>query len=582
MSVRWKNRMISLWAILLLLMTGSVLGALDASLDRQVISETETVELTLAFEGQSSSRPDTSPLESDFDILASSGSNQLTITNGRTSARTLWTLVLSPKRQGELEIPPLEIDGQLSQRLTLKVDPASAVAVDEQADVFIESELLTESPYVQAQLLLKVKLFHAVDISQGTLSEPTAAQTLVQRLGKDRQFISYRGERRYQVFERLYALFPQASGELEIAAPVFDGQVPDHNRQRSRSGRIFGNDPFGNLFPTTRQVRVRGKPLTVEVRPQPAAARGDYWLPAAAVELTESWSQEDDSLRVGDPLTRSLSLKAVGLTAAQLPDLATKAPPGVSSYPDKAELINDTEDQRGVVGTRLQKVAYIPTQPGLLELPEVVVEWWDTENDRLQRHTLPARRLQVMPSASTQAVTSTPPAAAPTVIAVPPPPAIASEVSPVWTGHLAWPVATVLFALTWLITLLLWLRARSRLRGKAVETVQSPVEANHSAARSRLKQACRQNDPVAARTALIEWADARWPGLEPRGLEVVAGMFDGEGTRTLILQLDRHLYRGEADPWEGSALWSAVKKGAARDAAGEQPKAGPLPPLYPL
>ena len=216
MSVRWKNRMISLWAILLLLMTGSVLGALDASLDRQVISETETVELTLAFEGQSSSRPDTSPLESDFDILASSGSNQLTITNGRTSARTLWTLVLSPKRQGELEIPPLEIDGQLSQRLTLKVDPASAVAVDEQADVFIESELLTESPYVQAQLLLKVKLFHAVDISQGTLSEPTAAQTLVQRLGKDRQFISYRGERRYQVFERLYALLENEPVDIAI------------------------------------------------------------------------------------------------------------------------------------------------------------------------------------------------------------------------------------------------------------------------------------------------------------------------------------------------------------------------------
>ncbi len=348
------------------------------------------------------------------------------------------------------------VGAQKSPPLKLRVERASAPTVDESADIFIESEVVPESPYVQAQLLLRVQLFHAVEISKGSLSDPAAEQVLLRRIGKDRQFTSYKGERKYQVIERLYALFPQSSGELEIAAPVFDGQVPDYRRQRSRSGRIFGNDPFGNLFPTTRQVRVRGKTLALEVRPRPVAAVGGYWLPATKVDLSEEWSNDGESIRVGDPLTRTLTLTAQGLTAAQLPELTQRSPAGVNTYPDKAELTTEDDGKKSVIGHRLQKIAYIPTTPGLLELPEVVVEWWNTENDRLERRVLPARRLQVLPGAVTTKPAATKPSTPPLPTSVAAPPQVAEFAD---TAGQLWPLIAAGFALAWLVTLWLWWRA---------------------------------------------------------------------------------------------------------------------------
>ncbi|MES9901424.1 MAG: BatD family protein, partial [Sedimenticola sp.] len=165
--------------LLLLLLPVVASAAVEASLDRQMIREGETVQLTIEVEGQSNSQPDTTPLERDFDLLGTSSNSRLSIVNGRADARTTWTIVLSPKRMGELEIPPLVVGAQQSPPLKLQVERASAPTVDESADIFIESEIVPESPYVQAQLLLRVQLFHAVEISKGSLSDPAAEQVLL-------------------------------------------------------------------------------------------------------------------------------------------------------------------------------------------------------------------------------------------------------------------------------------------------------------------------------------------------------------------------------------------------------------------
>ncbi|MES9855109.1 MAG: BatD family protein [Sedimenticola sp.] len=574
---RW--RLITSLFLMLMLLLGNAHAAVNASLDRQLIREGETVQLTLEVAGQGGSQPDTSPLERDFELLGTSSSSHLSIVNGRADSRTTWTLTLSPKRTGELTIPPLTMGAHTTPALKLKVEVASAPSADEQPDIFIESQALPENPYVQAQLLLRVRLFHAVNINQGTLSDPEVEHALIQRIGKDRRFKTYKGGRQYQMVERLYALFPQSSGQLEIAAPVFNGQVPDRSRQRSRSGRVFGNDPFSSLFSTTKQVRVRGKILTVAVRPQPVAAGGKHWLPSTEVQLSEEWSEAGDKLRVGDPLTRTVTLTARGLTAAQLPDLAQAAADGFSSYPDKPELTTDAEGEQGVIGKRLQHIAYIPTRPGLLELPEVVVEWWNTESDRLERLVLPRRRLQVMPAAGAeverpapieQSATLTPP---PAIAA--PPTGVSTATTIVAPGY--WPWIAAAFALAWLITLLLWWRSRV---STPPSTESDKGEMPDSAtARNRFKTACQRNDSTAARATLIAWAAAEWPEAPPSGLDGVAEHFDTEETQELILQLDRHLYR-EGSDWEGARLLAAVKKLPVINAH-VKGDSGKLPPLYP-
>ena len=80
---------------------------LQAWLDRTRVAEGETVRLTLEAQGQVSGRPETAPLEQDFEVLGMSTGSRLNIVNGRTDARTTWTLTLSPRRSGTLTVPSL-------------------------------------------------------------------------------------------------------------------------------------------------------------------------------------------------------------------------------------------------------------------------------------------------------------------------------------------------------------------------------------------------------------------------------------------------------------------------------------------
>src|SRR5689334_22814341 len=77
-------------------------AALRAWVDNPQVAPGETVRLTLAHDGQTTSRPDLGPLKQDFDIVGSSTSSQVQIVNGNVSSTTQLELSLSPKHGGPL------------------------------------------------------------------------------------------------------------------------------------------------------------------------------------------------------------------------------------------------------------------------------------------------------------------------------------------------------------------------------------------------------------------------------------------------------------------------------------------------
>src|SRR3546814_6457252 len=99
------------------------------------------------------------------------------------------------------------------------------------------------------------------------------------------------------------------------------------------------------MLGSTRPIRLHGKPIELEVRPRPAAAKGSDWLPARSLTLEHSLSADPATLHAGDPLTLHLHLRAAGLSGTQLPDLGSKLrlPDGVKTYPDQAKLDNSVE-----------------------------------------------------------------------------------------------------------------------------------------------------------------------------------------------------------------------------------------------
>ena len=80
--------------------------------------------------------------------------------------------------------------------------------------------------------------------------------------------------------------------------------------------------------------------MTVKVKPAPNNLKDKCWLPSRKVSLTEQWSNSKNKVEVGTPITRTLTLSAVGLMALQLPPLTTTNGQDYNSYSGQAKTEN--------------------------------------------------------------------------------------------------------------------------------------------------------------------------------------------------------------------------------------------------
>ncbi len=583
--------------IFLLLLFSLLLGAarisqataLDAWLDRSRVGEGDSVQLTLEAQGQVAGEPDTAPLQRDFDLLGMSTGSSLSIVNGHSDARTRWVLTLSPKHTGEIEIPALRVGAAESAPLQLQVSRAPLPSAAGGADVFIETTLKPDQPYVQQQVIYSVRLLHAVPIDSGQLSEPKPDNVLVRRLGEDREYATTRNGRHYQVLERRYALFAQASGSLKLPAPVFSGEIAasqatggaDPWQRLFGKGSWFGRNPLGGMLTPTKRVRIRGQSSQLQVRARPDQADAAQWLPAQNLTLQAHWQPQNAQVAAGEPLTLVLDVTAQGLTGGQLPDLAPASAEGFKVYPDQAQRTTEGGTE-GVSGKLEQKIAFIPQRAGDLRLPEVRVNWWDTQADAPRVARVPARRVHVsaaakpaLPAGAT--AEAAPGAARPAPKPLPMP--VAASGRPSWGAAGLWPWVSALLAVSWVGTLLsLWSRRRQGPRRSPTPAANAPRQDTAAAARKRFLVACQANDAGGARRALLQWAAAHWPQDPPAGLEALARRLPEPTLQALLRQLDSALYK-DASHWDGQTLARCLSR--LPPPAQATPYAGGLAPLYP-
>ncbi len=612
MSVSKKTRMG--WAVALAALVAGVTSVasaaeLESRLDRHRVVLGETVELQLRLrDGVVAS--DITLLEADFAVVDVQRSSRTQIINGRRDDSIDWRLTLAPMRSGELSVPSLRAGDAASQRIALEVlEPGAHIDREELAGssppVLIETEVDDASPYVQGKLGLTVRVWMDERVLSGSLSEPSVDGAAVQRTGEDRRYDGVRNGRPYQVVERQYAIFPQRSGELVIPPVVFDGRARSEDRRTRRAdpfGSMFGDSFFGD-FPGGsgplgsgvieemfggggRSVRTLSSAVSVDVKPRPDGAGDGWWLPARDVEIVEQWDDAQPVFRVGEPVNRSVAIRATGLSGAQLPPLTLPEIDGMKQYREPA--VDDTATRGDeVISIRLQKAALVPTQPGTVTLPAIEIEWWDTAQDRSRTAVLPARRVEVL-AAPGQVATASPPGApssgtppagnsgSPAAV-----PAVADDVDRLVRWIAATSVALGLVG----AASFAWVRRRSRGRARvalspqAAGAVAAPT-ASLQDAEARLRAACDQGDAGAALSALRVIGRIRWPLAAPAGAAGWGARVDSAPLEGAIIDAERARYAAGAAGWEGRALWQSYRAAAARKAPRSRP-AAVLPDLYP-
>jgi hypothetical protein len=399
------------WWILLLVLLAPFAHAADvhAFLDRTHVSLGDTVTLNIQSDGNLDT-PDLSSLQRDFQVLGTSRSSSMQIVNGKTTSTSQLGIALKPLHTGTLTIPSLDVGGARTRPLTLQVGAAPSGGTGKVGDpVFMETGVLSSSPYVGQQTVYTVRLFYLPGVD-GSLSDPVANGARLIKLDHDHDYTVDRNGYTYKVIEYEWALIPQKSGSITVQGPTFQGQ----NLAVGNPGAFFNNPNALLNNPNALmngQVPGFGEPANatapatrLDVRAMPANA-GKPWLPARAVDLKLSGLPANGQVSAGVPLTMTLSISASGQPADALPEPELPSIAGARVYPDQTR---DSTDDSGqwLQGTRTRSFAIVPQHGGKLSLPAITLDWWDVVNDRAEQAGLPARTLQVSGAAAATSAAS--------------------------------------------------------------------------------------------------------------------------------------------------------------------------------
>ncbi|MFA0324474.1 BatD family protein [Vibrio splendidus] len=161
-------------------------------------------------------------------------------------------------------------------------------------------------------------------------------------------------------------LYPMTSGEFVIPTVPVRVQVsaPD------------GSNVGGTLYT---------QPIKFEASlPSGLLDNESPWFSATEVDTEQQWQRSSENLKVGDAITRTVTIKAKDSLSVLLPDvLNNESTQQYQAYPQPNRL-DDTQDRGNYRSSRIEETVYVIQQGGEFTLPEFSFQWWDSKNQRLE------------------------------------------------------------------------------------------------------------------------------------------------------------------------------------------------------
>lgn len=358
---------------------------LSATVDKNPVMLDESFTLSITIDGDVDRNAfDSSPLLADFVVGQTSVSSQTRMVNFQSSKATTWNVTLFPRKVGTFQIPSFNVAGLTSRAFVVDVIPVATSNGQEMREVFVTTELKQNQVYVHQQVQYTVKLYLAREMDRGSLQAPTLEHADIQQIGKDAEYSEIINGKRYRIIERNFVITPQKSGEFVINGPIFQGEIIANTRQS-----------FG-FFNRTQSVNRLGPQQALTVLPIPSDITGNF-LPSEFVELSEEWSSPLSQWRVGEPITRTVTLTAVGVAESLLPDIEERYPPAIKTYPDQANTAS-ADNGETTVSQRVESTALIPSEAGNFILLPIEVQWFNVNTQTVETATLPAQQITVLPA----------------------------------------------------------------------------------------------------------------------------------------------------------------------------------------
>lgn len=559
----------------------------DISIDKRVMTEGDTLYLTIDYSGSDNAAPDLTPLKRDFRIVSNSSSQQVRFINGNMSQSKKWTLGLQPIRTGTIKISPIRIGGIISNSESVDVKEVTDIAYvpdsreNTNSPYFqIELETDNETPYVQQQIHLFVNIYDSIGIQDGAIniSEESKKNWLIVPLLSQPQIRQETiNHKKLNVFTYAFAAFPQKSGTIELPQFNFDGYYiknadfgfPNFDDDFAMLGVNFRN-VFGQRVP----VPMKTKKETISVKPIPAGFSGLNWLPLENLEISGNWSVKN-GFKVGEAISRTVDLTAYGMTESMMPQITFPEVDGFNQYPEKPETSEQIVKGQLVTSAKINNV-YIPTKAGNFVIPETKISWFNVRTNKMETAVLPQEKVFVLPNSDLETGNSKP--STPTVeekasqnIASEDK-SINEEPVKVSTKLYIERALTLVknnltaFILAFLVLLFILYRCFA------------PKKNNHTA-RNAVIRAIKGHDYKKAKEALLVWATEKYYPADINNFNDIANMAKDATFTECLSALNKVLYSDSSDYFDGAKFIEILKK-VDKIRCGEKKKSEVLPNLY--
>lgn len=393
--------------VLVLLLAASAARAdgvrFEARVSQENVTLDQTVELTVTLERDGnqvfeSYRP---PVAPDFDLLhtATSQQMQMSFVNGRQAMRLVeqHQYLYKPKKKGALTIgsASVKVSGQPLQTrpIVVHVAPPHKNAMSTVAppgapkpyqvapapdtlkgdeDLYVDARADKLKVYVGEQVTASWRLYTQSDILKyRSLVEPKHEDFWSEdlfiptgHLAWDRQIV--KGQEYAVALLLKKALFPLRAGKLTIT-PLESEATTLHSA----------------FYPTASAVK-KSEPLTIEVKPLPAAGRPAGFEPANVGQFELQSSVDRAQVKAGEAVTFKITIKGTGnIRNVRLPRLEKLD--GFKVYePTTREQLEKDDVIRG---EKTYTYLLMPERGGTLSLPEVRLAYFDPQAGEYQTAT---------------------------------------------------------------------------------------------------------------------------------------------------------------------------------------------------
>ena len=384
----------------LLLLTASVLFAdnrvVKLSTSAKEVLETDVFELEIKLENFGNNASMEQPnFGKDLKLISGPYQSQSTsIINGKSTSSLTLTYQFTPKRIGNITIPPVTIveDGKKyrSNKVIIKVfDSSKKMSSTKTQDMFVITEVSKKSPYVGEMLKVEYVLYlrDGIGIRMPSLTEEPKmtgfikegvkysnekSKSLVQRI--------YKGQKYNTLPIKTYWITPTASGEYELNPLIVSVPVETKKKKRRRSmfDDPFFNDNLFSGFSNFKDRSVRSKNIKINVKELPTTNKPESFSGGVGSFRLNS-TIDNDLVDVNEAITLKITVSGSG-NFRDLKEIKPDIPSDFEVYDPKRKITLNKDSKTN--GKAVFEYILVPRAPGKHLIKGVEFSYFDSQKNK--------------------------------------------------------------------------------------------------------------------------------------------------------------------------------------------------------